>query len=162
LKPSGIVEKMDQLPLKDIHLPQTVGWWPPAPGWWLVGLALGLIGFIVARWLKHLRRQTIYKEAQRILKNLRAQGGDSRTIISDLSELLRRVAVSGRTRDQVASLRGEAWLSYLDRSLPDAPFSRGLGRCLADAHYRPEQADVDIAALFDLCERWLKQQGKQG
>ncbi|WP_150047459.1 DUF4381 domain-containing protein [Methylomonas rhizoryzae] len=153
---------MDQLPLKDIHLPQTIGWWPPAPGWWLVALALGLAVWAGVRWFRRLRRLPVYKEAQRVLNDLRAQGGDSRTIVSALSELLRRVAISGRAREQVASLRGEAWLNYLDRSLPDAPFSRGLGRCLADAHYRPELADVDVAALFDLCERWLKQQGKQG
>ncbi|WP_367155730.1 DUF4381 domain-containing protein [Methylomonas sp. HYX-M1] len=153
---------MDQLPLKDIHLPQTIGWWPPAPGWWLVALALGLAVWAGVRWFRRLRRLPVYKEAQRVLNDLRAQGGDSRTIVSALSELLRRVAISGQAREQVASLRGEAWLNYLDRSLPDAPFSRGLGRCLADAHYRPELADVDVAALFDLCERWLKQQGKQG
>ncbi|MGH8222486.1 MAG: DUF4381 family protein, partial [Woeseiaceae bacterium] len=25
-----------QIPLRDLHLPEAVGWWPPAPGWWLL------------------------------------------------------------------------------------------------------------------------------
>ena len=29
---------MDQnaLPLRDLHLPDAIGWWPPAPGWWVL------------------------------------------------------------------------------------------------------------------------------
>ncbi len=23
-----------ELPLRDLHLPDAVGWWPLAPGWW--------------------------------------------------------------------------------------------------------------------------------
>jgi len=35
---------VSQLPLRDIHLPGPVGWWPPAIGWWLVA-ALVLVAF---------------------------------------------------------------------------------------------------------------------
>ena len=29
-----------QLPLRDLHLPETIGWWPLAPGWWFAIAAL--------------------------------------------------------------------------------------------------------------------------
>ena len=31
-----------QIPLRDLHLPEAISWWPLAPGWWL------LIAFAVA------------------------------------------------------------------------------------------------------------------
>ena len=31
----------EQIPLRDLHLPEAVGWWPLAPGWWvLIALAV--------------------------------------------------------------------------------------------------------------------------
>ena len=35
----------DQLPLRDLHLPEAVGWWPLAPGWWVL-IALAIAGCI--------------------------------------------------------------------------------------------------------------------
>ena len=33
----------EQIPLRDLHLPEAIGWWPLAPGWWLV-IAIALVG----------------------------------------------------------------------------------------------------------------------
>lgn len=149
------------LPLKDIHLPESIGWWPPAPGWWLLIILLILCVLAARHAYRRLTRKTAIKRAQTLLTQIRQQQSEPLQTLTDLSALLRRAAISADTRGAVAGLHGQAWLEYLDRKLPDAPFSQGVGRCLADAHYRPaapEQADLD--ALFALCERWLKQQGQ--
>jgi hypothetical protein len=84
---------------------------------------------------------------------------DSLQTLVALSALLRRVAISTAGRDNIAGLSGSAWLAYLDTPFQDAPFSRGIGRCLADAHYRPSPpSKTDLNALFRLCERWIKRQ----
>ena len=31
------------LPLRDLRLPEPVGWWPPAPGWWILA-AIVVVG----------------------------------------------------------------------------------------------------------------------
>lgn len=157
---------MEPLPLKDIHLPETIGWWPPAPGWWLVVILGALIvtaGPTLFRTLrKRLTRHPACKQALRQIARLRQQPiDDPQKTLAELSALIRRVAMTCHRREEVASLRGEDWLAFLDRNLPDAPFSQGPGRYLADAHYRPDTAGaVDLDSLFVVCERWLNQQGK--
>jgi len=59
----------------------------------------------------------------------------------------------------VASLSGQDWLAYLDQSIEGTPFSSGIGRYLADGHYQKSLPDnVDITALAELCENWLRRQ----
>ena len=41
-----------QIPLRDLHLPEVVGWWPLAPGWWvLLAMLVIACGFLVRAWL---------------------------------------------------------------------------------------------------------------
>ncbi len=151
---------MEQLPLKDIHLPDPVNWWPPAIGWWLLAVIVPLLIVAGIFLYKRLRRQTALKTAGKMLAALRRdKSRDGLQTLVELSALLRRVAISVAPRTDVAALSGEAWLAYLDASFQDAPFSRGVGRCLAEAPYRQAApADADFDALFELCEQWLKRQ----
>lgn len=154
---------MDELALKDIHLPNPIGWWPPAAGWWLLAIALPLLSLAIYWLYQHLNRDNPVKTARRLLNDLKQlMVEDPGACIGIMSALLRRVAISGDRRPQVAKLHGQEWLNYLDYGLDDAPFSTGIGQILADAHYRPTlPPDFDLPALFALCERWLRQQEKR-
>ena len=59
---------VSQLPLRDIHLPGPIGWWPPAPGWWLVA-ALVLVA--VALYGVHYYRGRHKRAALRALTRVR-------------------------------------------------------------------------------------------
>lgn len=150
---------MESLPLKDIHLPPEVSVWPLATGWWLL-IGLILLFMLSSFWLyRHFKRRAGLRLANKMLLAIASdtQQNDHQKLIA-LSALLRRVALSNAPRAQVASLNGAAWLAYLDSGFKDAPFSQGVGRCLADGHYRPESSAIDMPALIKLCQRWLKQQ----
>lgn len=150
----------DSLPLKDIHIPEAIGWWPPAIGWWLVLILLPLtIWFFI--WLyKRITRKTAKKTAKKLLQAIR--NDDSKDIvekIKQLSTILRRVAISISPRQQTAALTGEAWLQYLDTTLNDGAFSQGIGRILIEAPYqKPDAVEIEIEELISLCERWLTAQ----
>ncbi len=151
------------LPLRDIHLPEAIAWWPPALGWWLLALLIPLTGFFCYRLYKHLRRKTAIKTAKKILLAIKRDKNQSNLQkLCELSALLRRVAVSVSPRTDVAGLTGQAWLAYLDRSVKDAPFSNGVGRCFGHAPYQKTRpTNGELIELIALCERWLKSQSKQ-
>ena len=149
-----------QLPLKDIHLPETIGWWPPAIGWWLLAVLIPLLLFGLYRLYKHLTRKTALKAAKKNLELIKLydpEAADKQ--LTELSVLIRRVAISLSPRTQVASLTGKAWLAFLDASVSGSPFSEGQGRLLTEAAYRktPPTA-AEISDLIQLCEMWLKAQ----
>lgn len=136
------------LPLRDIHLPPSVGSWPLAPGWWLLLVLLSAASWWGWRtWRRrHLRRCALAR-----LDDLARCPGPQQ--VAALSRLLRQAVISHFPPD-TAGLTGPRWLEFLDRPFPDRPFSSGVGRCLLDAPYRND-ARIDNDALIALCRRWL-------
>ncbi|MFU8789823.1 MAG: DUF4381 domain-containing protein [Methylobacter sp.] len=149
-----------ELPLKDIHVPEAIGWWPPALGWWILAVTIPLL-IVLSVWLyKKLTRKTALKTANKLLAHIkRDTAQDNLQKLSELSMLLRRVAISVSPRATAAGLTGRQWLAFLDSSVKGAPFSEGIGQLLADAPYRQTPpTDQEIAQLIDLCADWLKVQ----
>ncbi|MCX7066634.1 MAG: DUF4381 domain-containing protein [Methylococcales bacterium] len=150
-----------QLPLKNLHLPDAIGWFPPALGWWLLVVLIPLLLMFLYWCYQRLTRKTSLKTAKKILNTIKNSTANNSEKLVELSALLRRVAISVAPRAQTASLIGQAWLTFLDSSLNDAPFTKGAGRCLADAPYRQSPpSEQEIFQLISLCEDWLKAQKK--
>ncbi len=148
------------LSLRDIHLPDAIGWWPPAMGWWLLALFIPLLCWFVIWLFKRLTRKTALKTSKKILSEIKQDTAlDDIEKLSKISELIRRVAISIAPRSETASLTGLDWLQYLDSTMKDSPFTQGAGRCLANAHYQQTAlTEIDIPLLISLCEHWLKAQ----
>ncbi len=147
------------LQLKDIHLPDAIGWWPPAMGWWLLLVCVPLSIYLLYYLFRRLTRKTAVKTAKKMFNSLKQQSLDDNIVLLELSTILRRVAMSQDSRQQTASLSGQAWLEYLDRSLKQPSFSQGVGKVFADSHYqRPETLDCDMTEVIKLCETWLQAQ----
>ncbi|OIQ94203.1 hypothetical protein GALL_238320 [mine drainage metagenome] len=149
--------------LRDIHLPAPVSWWPPAPGWWLLAAILLLSALGLYGWQRRRRRNRWRRIALGELERLRAlqtaRQAQPEILLGELSILLRRSALSCFPREQVASLHGERWLAFLDRSLGEgAIFQSGDGHLLTIAPYLKNAAinESSLLALFALGERWLK------
>lgn len=139
------------LQLRDIHLPGEPSWWPPAPGWWLLALLLAALAYALLRWALRWRRK---RRRQRELQaEFAAMVGiaDPMQRLQALSALLRRAA---RLVDPLAAaLQGEAWLAFLDQRCGDQSFTRGPGRVLLDAPYRPTLRASEVEALLAPAQR---------
>lgn len=145
--------------LRPLHLPEAVGWWPPAPGWWLLGIA-ALAGAVLGmRALVRHRRRGRYRRAALAELAACAQeartSGDSQVFAARASAILRRAALHRYPRSRVAPLCGEAWLAFLEESGRIGGFRDGPGRVLGEAVYA-SALRCDVAALEALCRRWLK------
>ncbi|MDF1577548.1 MAG: DUF4381 domain-containing protein [Desulfurivibrionaceae bacterium] len=143
--------------LRDIHLPEPVGWWPPAPGWWLAGILFLLVAVTGGRYLlRRLRNGRYRREAGRELRRLAENrvGGDDRQFVEELAILLRRVAIHAYGREAVARLSGRSWLAFLDRKGDTDQFTNGPGRVLGEGLYRAE-IEAERDRLITLVEKWL-------
>lgn len=151
----------DQLPLRGLHLPDPVGWWPLAPGWWLLVATL----VIAAAWLAAValsrhRQGLARRHASRALRQLErryAEDGDAVQLAIDVSALLRRAMLAYAPRADVAGLTGTAWLKWLDSGLDKPAFADGAGRALVDLPYRRPGAEhgTDVEALLRAVRRRL-------
>jgi hypothetical protein len=144
----------EQLPLRDIHLPETIGWWPPAPGWWLL-LGLGLVGLgLLLRWyLQRRARGAARRDALRQLNELTAEyerHRDAVAFMAQLSTLLRRTMLAYAPRDEIAGLTGDEWLAWLDRDLDAPRFRSEAGRKLLELPYRRPDEDIASMDLIDV------------
>lgn len=153
----------EEIPIRDLHLPAMTGWWPLAPGWWLlIGLAACGLGYLTWRAIQAFRSNAPRRRALsrlRVVQAEYARNGDVRSLGSRLSELLRRAMLAYAPRDEVAGLTGSAWLEWLDRGLPDRAFSDGPGVVLESLPYRkPGQKtdDIDVDGLIEAVRQRLK------
>ncbi len=152
-----------ELPLKDIHEPAAIGWWPPAIGWWLLAIVVPLLIFFLFWLYKRVTRRTAIKTATKILSELKQDTTrNNLEMVAELSMLLRRVAISLAPRTKSAGLTGSQWLAFLDSSVKDSPFSNGIGQLLTEAPYRKMPVtEQERSQLISLCENWLKAQAQQ-
>jgi hypothetical protein len=151
--------------LADIHLPDPVSFWPPAPGWWvLAALVLAALIYAGLRYAAHWRRKQHLLAALRELDEVYATYQSHKTqtdhdtagltYLQECNTVLKRVALLHHSADSVARLHGKAWLAFLDSEGETQDFTQGEGRILGDGGYRPT-FDGDVEAIQALCKQWI-------
>ncbi len=163
---------MPELPveLRDIHLPASPGLWPPAPGWWLLAAAvLAVLVWGMVRGQKLFKVRRFRQTLRGMLEALEKPRTEAElpAFLTEVSTLLRRVAVNRYGREKVAPLHGGQWLAFLDQhsgaSGSAKDFSHGAGKLLAEGPYLPTtgrelstQRRAQITALLDISQKWMR------
>jgi len=149
-----------ELPLRDIHLPASIPWWPPAVGWWVLLACVGAA--VVVAWLASRRR---YRERAAIaglkaVARALTMGTEPVLCIQRISMILRRFAMSVGESRNVAGLTGEDWLAFLDDRWARDEFASGIGRTLIFGPYAPpDRVTVnEVGAINELCMDWVRAQ----
>ena len=143
-----------QIPLRDLHLPDAIGWWPLAPGWWgVIVIAAVALAWLLRNFLHTRARGAARRHALRQFEKLTVEYAQHNNAVlygTQLSELLRRTMLAYAPRKEVAGLTGAAWLEWLDRDMQEPVFQSGSGSALIELPYRDAATEVpaaDIAAL---------------
>jgi len=148
---------MDQL--KEIPLPQPISWMPQTPAWYvLAGLTILLLAWLIVRAIHTYRRNRYRRAALAELEQIRNAAANNPAALVTLPELVKRVAFQVTAREKVASLSGDAWLTFLDKSYRGTGFTTGPGRLLPALSYRGPSSitPADAASLMDLVAIWIR------
>ncbi len=150
---------MDPSQLRDIHVHMGQPWWPPAPGWWLLVAALVGIGLLLwrydPRWRLYVPLPVITLgtwrwEAAQALRGLRRRLDDApvKPIATELSELLRRIAMARHGRTACAGLHGDDWLAWLTEHDPKGfDWCRDARPLLSAPYGQPAAANTQREAI---------------
>ncbi|MCQ4324549.1 DUF4381 domain-containing protein [Stutzerimonas stutzeri] len=161
------MNSLDQLaPLIE---PAPISWWPPAPGWWLLGLLLALALGALWQLLRHLprhkprtaneppldpQRQEALDELARLSKPYGGQPASH--WLQQLNALLKRLCRIRYPDDHPHTLSGRAWLAFLDNRCPAAGLTRWM--VLVEGAYRAECRldDKAIDGLEQAVDTWIR------
>ena len=153
--------------LRDIHSPEAIPFWPPAPGWWVLALMALVCAILITRFLLRRQRDRIYRiEALKKLDDISATQQHSNKI-QYLFLLLRQTANTAAREENIASLPTAAFLEFLRESSNQSLFlcdPQKLGMIL---YATPDQYDLEYCA--ELCTSlesdarlWIKQHRVRG
>jgi len=147
----------ESIPLRDIHLPTEVSWWPLATIWWVI-LALIILLPIAIHYLLKWRRERFITRANKQLQIIvddYQNHQDSQLYCKNLSIFLRQCAMTIKNRQQTAALTGKKWLGFLDGLGNTQEFSDGVGQILLTAPYQ-QQPVAEVEQLEKLIKKWVK------
>lgn len=155
--------------LEPLIAPLPVGWWPPAPGWWLLAALLPLLGWGLWRLRRHLPRRTIATRGEVPLDPLREAAlaelaalakpygrASAGPWLQAINGLLKRVCRARWPDSGSHALSGRAWLAFLDNRCPAAGLTRWM--ILVEGGYRADCTldDKAVDGLDAAVATWIR------
>jgi hypothetical protein len=146
--------------LRDVHHPGSTGWWPIAPGWWVLAALLILAAVSLVLFLRHRSRISAYKKEALVLLEQAHQEwqekSDAAHYLSRCAEILRRLLLYRRGRDEIAPLSGTQWRELLENT-GEGKLSESSLDALVVQQYRPNP-EFDSEMLYQDLRQYIASQ----
>jgi hypothetical protein len=140
--------------LKDIHLPDSVSFWPIAWGWWVLFLLLALLIFGSSVWIFRYKKRNRYRK--------QALAAFDQLALTDISESLALNQLAGLIKRTLsASKKEEAYIALSSNSA----FSEILRQTMTEEevelltqgrYQRLSTQSIPIEALAKNVRHWIK------
>lgn len=150
--------------LADIHLPEPVSFWPPAPGWWiLAALLLALAIWGVTKGLAASRYRKIkahaLAELDRCYQSYAANSDLEQNIlqlqfVNDANSVFKRVALYHFDNAEIASLGGSRWVDFMKRAGNAQLLDDQIAEALSFGRFRTK-IDVDVDKFYEFGKQWI-------
>ncbi len=148
--------------LHDIHLPSAVSAWPPGPAYYA---CLAILIILLLLYLKklQLKKQTAPKrEALTRLNTIKMDylaHHNAKESAAAVNALLKQLALLYYPRIDVASLHGEAWITFLETHSKQIDF-KSVENSLLNTPFNPH-AKEDLTPLLDAANAWIQQRSQR-
>ena len=147
--------------LQDIHAAGNPGWWPPAPGWWLLAILLFLgLFYLVRLGVRKLAARKRRHELLHALEQLNSEFDvvkNAQEYLSGMNRLFRVVAMKAFPSTASAYLQGDDWVRFIASLLPEKAQTSSLD-ALAHGPYEPSP-EFDAKALEAHARTWVRLYG---
>lgn len=143
--------------LKDIRTPAAIENWPPAYGWWILGLLVVISLCLVTIWLLKVRKLSLAKrQALKALQQIDSSQLDS---VPHLNQLLKRVAMVYFPDQNVQKMHSEKWAAFLVNSLPKnkaRDFSASIESMQQTLYQVHKTENPEFPRYRQAVETWIK------
>ena len=141
--------------MHDIIVPDAPGFFPPAPGWYiLLLLLLALLFHVTMKAYKRYKAEAYRREA---LQELTAYHEKSRESALALLSLAKRTGITAYGREKIAPLLDDAWWDFVEEhseATIDDVFREGVRSMLYDADFT--LTDSMFERLHEVVGVWIK------
>lgn len=151
------MEAKELAKLKEIALPESISYFPQTPAWYILfGVIALLILFFLWKQYKHYQNNKYRRVALAELSKIKSE-----KTYEEIPELVKRVALVFSDRNEIASLSGETWLEFLNKSYKGNGFSSDAGSLFVDLAYSSQTRiklyqQGENENLINLISEWIK------
>jgi hypothetical protein len=154
--------------LADIHLPEPVSFWPPAPGWWILALLLLIMtawviskGFIISNRRKIKAHALV--ELDRCYSNYAADLGNESasaanrlklSYVNETNSVLKRVALVHFPGAAVAGLGGPEWVSFIRENGQSALLTTEIAEALSHGRFQTK-LEINVDEMNNFAAQWI-------
>ena len=141
--------------MHELAMPAPVSWLPETPGWWVVfGWLFAVLALVVRQVILRRRRNRYRRDALAELKAIEAESELSpQESAQHIAALLKRTALVGWPRSEIASLYGADWARFLTNS---ANGDKQVASAADDLAFAASRPDADGKTLAAPARRWIR------